>query len=754
MAQDDGLSRIVDRMQNPLTDEDLAWWNKLLLFQRRHHGDDGVYEIWRGFRKRGLDLPTDGVEQEYWWRTFADSAVNLAVRKRALGLKMLHEMRDYANTLYEEKGITCRHLYGMIVGRLSRENLGLAYNWHRLLQEHHPPFREDLIAILLKMTPGELTEAPPIRTGGAYQHWTHVARSLYHDFDLRDLYMDIVPRLCENGAFGNALWWHHLLLQYKDIPKSTENARPLFDFVVKQYGGKGIDEFISVLSDAQIPSGDGAIRNADVFELTRENMNILMGEVHGIKPKSFSDDLGARFFATRSFSVEMIAKGLAAFGVNEIGPKSLREIVSRDPSHETVRERIDHLSDAGISLGNSTFSKVVVSVVLKGRSDILQDLVEMDQDAEELDNWPLQEKLSQRYNANGQRTQLDRTAEIMAVNSLYPRTEQWNLALRLHINSYDMDQVARTFEAMLKERVPLSKQSRMVMHHRLLRTRRRGHRPLALESDFDDLKFVISCWQRYLTLGGYIEPDAWKEPLRRLGMTARLEELEKLSIWLCLWYSPMYGRRFRGRLAPAGKRRWEREYDLAKQIPHSDPQHPLNRLITRNLQMAIIAWGFQQPNQERPSSMEFTRQETLTRESEWLLSSSHPDISYNEHNAFQRSRMPWTRGLALLRELRNAGLHVDASLVRAVCIQRLKIIFDMGGRSNRKVNRAIRQQNNYSMHEFLVDANRVWNNPRPLFPEATSDTFDGILDNVEEYDQLDASPGPTNKDIPKKIVPI
>ena len=81
----------------------------------------------------------------------------------------------------------------------------------------------------------------------------------------------------------------------------------------------------------------------------------------------------------------------------------------------------------------------------------------------------------------------------------------------------------------------------------------------------------------------------WHENLKRYGMENRLEALERLSVWLALWYS---GRSDKSSLFASSA---VGDPGVAKSLPGAldeGDRHPLNTIFTPHLLRAMVAWGF------------------------------------------------------------------------------------------------------------------------------------------------------------------
>ncbi|EER37341.1 conserved hypothetical protein [Histoplasma capsulatum H143] len=112
-----------------------------------------------------------------------------------------------------------------------------------------------------------------------------------------------------------------------------------------------------------------------------------------------NDKLGARLFATKTFTFELILAGVKAFGATALKPQTLRQMALKAGDAKTLSEQIDILKKEGISVGNSAFSRVVQKLASEGDDSILNELLESDLHPEVLENLETAEGLFNSYSA-------------------------------------------------------------------------------------------------------------------------------------------------------------------------------------------------------------------------------------------------------------------------------------------------------------------------------------------------------------------
>ena len=662
VGQDSALGlRLVD---DPRHIGDLRIWAELLRFRQRVYGLQGTSDIWEGIKRRKLSLPIRGPQADEFWSSF----ITCGFERRAL----LDEVYLHARKIFEKTGTTWRGIYSMIMGHLLATDPKHAYRWHRLLVQIHRPVSSELSYLLTQASTSKVAL-------GAFEE-------IYGDLEVRTLYANIIPRLCKLELFDSAHRWHYLLLRMGDLPRNFDAVKPLMKYLALYKSSEDRRDLTRSLVDAGVPftvSTPHAFQEDPV--ISREIMSRMLGEAHSIAPKSFSDEFCARLFATKAFSIEIVTRGLRILGMDRIGPLSLREIATRDATTEAVAARMDQFRELGMSIGSSIFSRLVKKLAVDGKEDMLQVLLSSDQHPDALEDFELQETLLASYHAAEDWPKFNSTLAILAYHSQGKLPfHKSNQILRSYIRQRNLTAAIGTLEKMSLEKVPVSALSIRLMREGILRPRRVGRRPISLTVGFDDLGILISLWQGILRCGGYVAPLSWREVFRRLGQTGRLEELEKLALWLVVWYHPRDAKSVRLRASPyAGIKR---SGSVPRTLSADHPRHPCRTLFSSVQQEAMIAWGFK-TLAERP---------TAARSSSASLPS-------------------WTWGLKLLLKLKGQGVAVSKRTVRRALRNRLRILYGPG-RSAVPANRLARANNPYELGVMLGEVKVLW---KELFTKKT-----------------------------------
>lgn len=653
-VNDDNPATSVRLVDYPEHRANFHLWIALLEFRQRVDGSQGIASIWRGIIGRRIHLPVDGPQAETLWRAFT-----------ALGLEdppVLWQVYRYANKLYAQTGTRWPGLYKTVVGHFLPSDPKKGWKWHRLLEKPHRPRPDDLDFIFNQALQSEMA--------------LRVFRRIYLELDVRTLYDSIITRLCDLGLYSTAQKWHKTLMKMQDLPSSSTVVEPLIQHLSLDGQSIDVNRVIRSLIDAAVPltvSTSKALRDNRV--ISREIMSLMLGRTHLIAPKHFKDEFWARLFATKALSVSTVLNGLRVLGFETIGPLSMREIGLRDATPRAVALRMDLLENLGISIGKSVFSILVRKFALEDKAKMLSDLLSSDKHPDVFEDFVLQQSLLASYLKTQNRPQYDITmAALTAYAEGHGAVRTWNLVLQSHLRERNFQAAAKTLEDMRIERVLVTTRSCRLMRSQILRYRKRGKRPVSHPGHYDDLELLINLWQGILRSGRPVRPIAWREVLRRLGQTNRLDEVEKLALWLTAWYSPQGSENARARLSPflSFARRGHND-PVPEDLPPPHPRHPYSIIFSTLQQEAIVAWGFR-------------------------------NIGVN---APKKEHREWTWGLRLLSKLRNRGVVVHISTVRRVLQQRLTILYGPG-RSAVRANRLARAKNPFSLEAVLAQTSAIW----------------------------------------------
>ena len=670
---------------------DIAPWLDRLRLQQRLHGMEGIREVWEQLKHANHDLPVEGpVAEELWDRIILGA------------FESDHFLEDVllnASNIHKRTGRSPK-LYLRILTTKLQDDSSNALAWHRRVKPMLPPTVQDYQKLFEQ---------------SLRLHRNSIFESIYHDHALCPMYDNIVPKLCSVQLYDEAFRWHGLLLKAKDMPIHFSAIEPLLTHFAQLKDDQRVEQIVTSLLTTKMgrPPGNNLesklhrfVRSPEHGNLSRELMNKQLGEIHGIAPKQLSDNFCARLFATTLFRVDTVINGLVMMGTERIGPGSLREIVIRnDFSGPAICRHLDLLTEAGISTGTSKYVTLIRQAALGNRKQLLHSIINSDAHPDTYEDLSLQERLFAMYLEQGDLPQLQRVFAV--ITSEVPETslnmQKKNLYLRGHIRLRNRERVLTLLEEMKAKNIPLTPKS-----SRHLRTlwlsRRRVSKTSYISRTLQDIFLISQVMKQTLGAGGLVPMDAWREIIRRLGMTGKLTQCQDLLLWLADWYSSPPNAADSGRslessfVRLAESKRRKSNVTAIVSPPHSfqtsaavndlrtaptsviprstaitrrrsEPgeqeiqHHHLERLFPRAAQQAIIAWGFQhaarQPRRDE--------------------------------------RQDWTWGLRLLRELRERGVPIRREEVAKACKHRLAQLFGTKWPSKRRVNRTAKRLNDQKL---------------------------------------------------------
>lgn len=642
-------TRLVD---DPAHRNDFGLWLELLIYRRRHYGNAGTRHIWEGLMRRvgGVQIPVDGEIADTLWQTF----VGCGLEREGF----LNEIADYALELWNETGKRWPKLYQSIVGwYVRRGRSGQAVHWHKRLQYPHLSDPNDIAQCFTSYI------SEYMRTPSNLLARRIAFEQICQHTDGHQVYGQVIPALIATGKPRDLLQMHEFLIARGDHPRSLEELQPLLDFaeafisssstkeILWQYSTERFGSDKTVNSTSSTPDGPGK------FDL----------EEH-LQDPGFNDGFGARVFATKALTFDMILSGLKTFRVTSIGPQSLREMARKAGGSHDVLEKLDILKQANISVGDSVFSRLLSRLATENREALLSELINSDQHHDVFEDSETQVALLKSYYIAGDWRQYNLTLEVLK-ELLGDGLDLMSIHVRKHIAAGETTLAAGVVTDILMKGLTPNEYSVTFMVNYLFGPRRPGRRPVQQVNlrSRHDLASVFRYLQGLSQAGANVPLKLWDELLKRYGMTDRWDELRACCLWLA--------RRYPGYSASSSPSA------TAARAPGGD-HLTLQRIFHRHMQEAIISWGFIiQPSKLKSYHLAGKRDERL---------------------------VPFVRGILLLRELQNRGLIVQSAPVYRTCLKRLLILYGPFHWSRRR-NRTLRAVNPYTIERVLSDINLAGN---------------------------------------------
>ncbi|KAL2818491.1 hypothetical protein BDW59DRAFT_181888 [Aspergillus cavernicola] len=668
-------TRLVD---DPIYQTDFSLWLELLRYRQRRYGDHGTLDIWKGLvtRAGGLHLPMDGESADILWQSFVDLGLNRET--------ILKEVADYALELWNKTGKRWPNLYQSIVGGLLERGMtSQAVHWHRRLQVPHLSNPSDIIQCFKSATFDDVTSAIrdssiPMVQEMSLSSRLSALREICKHTDGHRIYSRILPALVERGEFTEAFRMHFFLAERGDHARCLEELQPLLEYA-QEFGPRTTYENLRRYSFRRFKTQPTTKEVLDSNPPPTPKRSHERIESDWAKERQFKDGFGARVFATKALTFDMILSGLKIFSVSAIGPQSLREMATRARGSHDLLEKLRQLDKEGISIGNGIFARLLRRLATENREILLSDLLHSDQHPDMFEDPQTQESLLVDYYTVRDWRQYNLTLAVLK-ELLGGGPDLINVHIRKHIAAGELTLASKVVDDLLTQGGIPTNETITFMAKHILTPRKVGAGPVRQPGVnlTHELAFVLRFLQRIAQAGAYVPPLLWIELIKRFGMTDCWEQLRTCCLWLTRHYSSSPYRTTA--IQPA-----------AAALARDRGQQMLNKVFTPQMQDAIVAWGFiiQPPSRLR---------------------------SYRTTAMDDDRLVPFVRGTILLRELEKTGIQVRLERVARVCRQRLVMLYGRPVPSNRPRNRELRRENPFLLDRVIADVNRAWGEP-PLLDD-------------------------------------
>lgn len=671
-----GGRRLVD---DPARKDDFELWKNLLQYRKRRYGHEGVVEIWTGIVDRvdDIQLPVEGETADYIWKTFVEAG--LAEEQ------LLHDIVKYTEKLWSSSEKRWNKLYQTVVGGLFTKGLPEeAVAWHRRLQAIHLTEPNDIVSVLAQAVPCTPQKPPD------WSLYSHETITLGNGRGVRafgeiclatnghQIYETVIPFLLQKGLGLDATYMHDFLVKRGDMPRDSGTLQQILDFVttessmfsqkVKQRLRKIKSNILSEdLLDSFVASGETKLSGNGQQETEPDRPKDVDD---WIKEKTFRDEFGARLFATKALTVDMITNGLQMFGVQAIGPLSLREIALRAEGPKDILEKIQALRKANITVRDCAFTRLVERLALEHKDIVLEDLLHSDQHPDVLEDAAVQESLLCSYLMARDWRLHNLTKAILHEVA---KDDMDNIQFRVSLSAKEWSTASDVVDRMYIDAKPLTQQSIDHMFYGVLTPRLPGRlQSYPEESKIDEVKYAERILKLALRSGTEIDPQYWVELLKRRGMHRhdQWEQIQDLCMWLAQNYVVQEDSPFLHSLS--------RSSGVDPNTILAKNRSIIRHIFNPRMQMALIAWGFKSPL--------------------WYQNAVH-EISDPVGGGMV---LLWTRGLLLLRDLERLGVTIYPSFVRQACRERLQMLFGELY-SVKRWNRTLRDKNPFKISRILND---------------------------------------------------
>ncbi|KAF2758862.1 hypothetical protein EJ05DRAFT_324350 [Pseudovirgaria hyperparasitica] len=367
------------------------------------------------------------------------------------------------------------------------------------------------------------------------------------------------------------------------------------------------------------------------------------------------DTICAKLFATKVISVDTAIHGLAAFGVTNIGSVAFRELALRLESSREILHRMDDLKSHSVAVQNSVFVNAVTTFAQAGRDDLLKSLLRSDQHPDVLEDTELQFNLLSHYLVRGDWEQVERTLQVLTLGQENRPVTAWNIYLQ-----------ARIRHSNITDLEPVAKVIEWMFFYRI---------PLNKESHIQ-LRSIL----RMRNTGR--RPEPLPSGYRGMGPDVLLVT----NVYRRLAESGEY----------VSRTAW---LELLKRIGMCASLAELQRISFWLLDL-----------HDRREYFRVFPIQTIRAFVTWAMRKSLTWENQNPRN--------WSDGIRTLRRLRNRGLHIPTSAVKAELRHKFTNLFARSVHSRnehprRKWAHYARARNPFSLKEMIRESELIWG--RPMF---------------------------------------
>ncbi|KAG0633508.1 hypothetical protein HOY80DRAFT_618004 [Tuber brumale] len=675
----------VSSLGTKLVDEPQLWgnfhlWWSLLGFKRRVYSGTGVKDVWKGLRIRNIDLPVRGSHATLMWQVFLKTGFQ--------DEDFLEEVWEYIKDL-DSRNRRWAGAYQFIMGHFLVADSSKARIWHRRLYPRHAPSSwPGFVRSVLKQRVEAQIELREIHAV--------IKRPA-------GLYGSVIPLLCSMGLFTEAMKWHRHCISFDDLPGNTATADRLIEWTAK-YGSL---QDMSMLMLSFIHMGV-RVKESSLIALiiSRPNkfeaLGFILARINRVDRSVMSDRFWAVVLGQAQLGTSVIFRCMQTFGGGlNVGRRTV----------DALKKRVDCNKEKALSL-LAEFGMHVqgVEMVPDAEPSVLVDRLVQQIGARGLSGMEELEFLLKESLDTRNWKMFDQALSLPSPGE--PTAKVYDLILQSQLRRGTLGDAINLLDHMRKSSISISSASLRLLVKAVLPPRKRAKNPNTMPGfTNDNLARLIGILTSLLRSGlTNLEPTLWREIFKRLGMKRRLSDLETLALGLVEWYHPARSSITRHRFSIS-------DFDLPEALTsHPDPQStpeipplsplsPLRLLFPPQFIHAIIQWGFltfrpHSPNLHKlipPPPPPEVRQ--LPRE----LSEFAPCVA------------TFTWGIALARDLKALGVHVDTRSVLRAVRTRFNILYNAPeaiGRpvvlSGRRINHMAVALNHLSLAEMVDITERTW----------------------------------------------
>lgn len=673
-------------IDDPALRTSLHLWRLLLTFERRIHGDLGVHAVFQHIRTRNLAIPVRSAP-DLW-----SALLTSAVRSKP---PFLDEVWEYIQAVDAASGRRFRGVYAAVVGHFlhSDSSPARALEWHQKLYPAHTPgswsaFFRDVI------TSQPATQRP--------------LREIHACVPGIGVYSAVIPLLCELGMFEEATRWHRHCISFGDLPKRSCDANGLVAWTAR-YGSVrdllALVESFTALGVRVVESTLVTIVRSRRDKI--EAVRISLARSRGVNRDAMGDRFWSTVLGQTQLDPVVVCRYMESFGGGlVVGWRTVEALMKRLDIDK--RTALNFFSEVGMAVHGGLSAIAAEKPSLATARRVQELMAHPTPPTSPIDlEFLLRELLSMR-NFRVFEAVLATPVPSPASAAVY------NIVLQSRVRAGERRPALDLVDYMRKSFIPISASSLRILIRALLRPRGRGRNPTTAPGRHlpDDLLRVVAVLISLLRSGAPVEPILWREVMKRLGLTRRLQELETLAVTLVEWYHPARSAATRRRFAifsptepqppPLPPSPAAVVSPAQQQFPADSAFSPLKVLFPKHFFQAIIAWGFLtfRPHPPHSHSRKPLHRHHLP------LPHRHRQIP-GRYKEFSPCSADPTWGVRLAARLRDAGVDVSAGTVaRAV---RFGLVATYGRRRcKRRTARMARALRYLRVEEVVAGVDRAW----------------------------------------------
>ncbi|RPB02072.1 hypothetical protein L873DRAFT_1762825 [Choiromyces venosus 120613-1] len=656
------------------------WWS-LLGFKRRVYSDSGVGDVWKGLRIRNIDLPVRGSHATLIWQVFLKTGFQ---DERFLG-----EVWGYIQDL-DSRNRRWAGVYQCIVGHFLVADGSKARMWHRRLYPRHAP----------SSWPGFVTGVLKQRVEAQVE-----LREIHAVLERpAGLYGTIIPLLCSMGLFSEAMKWHRHCISFDDLPGNTATADKLIEWTAKYGSLQEMSMLMLSFTQMGVRVKESSLIALIISRPKKfEALGFILARANHVDRSAMGDRFWAVVLGQTQLGTPVIFQCMQTFGGGlNVGGKTV----------EALKKRMDCSKEKALSL-LAEFEMHVqgVEMVPDAEPSVMIGRLVQQIGARGLAGVEELEFLLKESLDTGNWRMFDQALSLPSPGG--PTGKVYDLILQSQLRRGALGGAIDLLEHMRKSSISISSTSLRLLVKETLPPRKRTKNPNTMPGfTNDNLIDLVGVLTSLLRSGvTNIEPTLWREIFKRLGMKRRLLDLETLALGLVEWYHPARSSITRHRFStfnsdlPEALTSRNNSPHPIPDIPPLSPQNPLRLLFPPQFIHAIIQWGF------------LTFRPYSTTLHKLIPPPPPPEVRQLpcQLSEFAPCVATFTWGIALARELKSLGVHVDPRPILRAVRTRFHVLYnapEANGRpavlSGRKINRMAVALNHLSLAQMVDIVEETW----------------------------------------------